>query len=353
MIRNPKNILLVRTDRLGDVVLSLPLAEIIKRHYPDCRITFLLRDYTKQLAEGNLYIDEIITLPVKEGKVEKKVIIEQLRSKNFDVGIVVYPTFDIAWILFRAGIKYRIGTGYRWYSFLFNEKIYEHRKKGDKHELEYNVNLLKRLGIEETINKGNVSFNIQIDHISEQKIEKFFEEKGIDKTKPTIIIHPGSGGSAIDWPISHFKTLVNSLAQSLNVNLLLTGSENEKQLCESLMNDKTINTAGLFNLAELIALISESDILIANSTGPIHIAAALDKHVIGFYPFIKECAPERWGPYTNKAVIFTPELDCVDCTRKKCEELDCMSTISPDKVKDTVESIAVEVAKRKNHENRK
>lgn len=347
MIKNPKNILLVRTDRLGDVVLSLPLAKIIKKHYPDCKLTFLVREYTKHLVEGNAFVDEVLVLKTNDGKIDRKANIDEIKKRNFDVGIVIYPTFDIAWMLFRAKVKHRIGTGYRLYSFLFNEKVYEHRKKGDKHELEYNVNLLNRLGIDEAINKRDVSFNIQIEEKSKQHIEEFFGDIQLDRTKPTIIIHPGSGGSAVDWPISHFKELNNLLAQSLNVNIIITGSESEKTICHEIMNEKTINTAGMFELPELMALIDSADILVANSTGPIHIAAALGKHVIGFYPMIKECAPRRWGPYTDKAIVFTPELDCEDCTREKCEKLNCMSTIKPEKVFRDIESIAVEIQKRK------
>ena len=342
------NILLVRTDRLGDVVLSLPLAEIIKKHYPKSRVTFLVREYTKALVENNPFIDEIITLPVKNGRIEKRKIIKELRSKKFDWGIVVYPTFDIAWILFRAGIKNRVGTGYRLYSFLFNKKIFEHRKKGDKHELEYNVNLLTKLDIEEEINRENVAFNIQVKAGSGEKVDNFFEDAGLNNGLPTVIIHPGSGGSAVDLPFSHFKSLVDSLAQSLNVNILITGNENEKDLCDKLMNERTINTAGMFELDELIALISRADILAANSTGPIHIAAALGKHIIGFYPKIDECAPRRWGPYTNRGVIFTPEIECDNCTRKQCEELNCMSSIKVDKVVHVIENIVAELSTEKN-----
>jgi ADP-heptose:LPS heptosyltransferase len=76
-------------------------------------------------------------------------------------------------------------------------------------------------------------------------------------------------------------------------------------------------------------------------------ASALGKHVIGFYPKIEECAPRRWGPFTNKAVIFTPEIDCDNCTRNQCENLNCMNSIDTGKVIRTVESIAVEIRERR------
>ncbi len=337
MIRNPENILIVRTDRIGDVVLSLPLAKIIKKKFPHAKITFLLKNYTKDLARNHPYIDNLLLLEEENGNVKFKENIKNIKEHKFDTCVVVYPTFKISLILFFAGIKHRIGTGYRWYSFLFNKKFYEHRKYGEKHELEYNLNLLKLLGIDNIEPEKDISFDIQIDEKSEQKVNDLLQKNGFNPNIPTVIIHPGSGGSAIDLPIPKFRDLAENLARELNLNLLITGSEREKHICEKVKgNSKSIDLSGKFNLSELIALINKSDILIANSTGPIHIAGALGKYVIGFYPLIPALSPKRWGPYTKKKIIFTPDLDCENCTRKKCEELDCMNTIE---VKDVVNAV--------------
>src|SRR5690606_26737383 len=230
----PENLLLIRSDRIGDVILSLPLAEIIKKHYPDCRMTFLLRDYTKDLASANPFIDEVLVLKETDGEIDIKSNLKMLVEKNFDTCITVYPTFRIAWLVFRSAIKYRIGSGYRWYSLLFNKKVYEHRKYADKHELEYNVNLLKEIGIDEQISKDNIHFFIDIEKSVDEKISKALLENGIKTEKAIVIVHPGSGGSAVDLPIEKFKTLIEKLVES-KVQVIITGSESEKDLCESLV----------------------------------------------------------------------------------------------------------------------
>ncbi len=338
MIR-PKNLLLIRTDRIGDVILSLPLAEIIKKHYPDCRITFLLRDYTKDLAASNPFIDEILVLKEIDGEIDIKENLRMLGKKHFDTCITVYPTLKIAWLVFRSGIKNRIGSGYRWYSLLFNRKVYEHRKFADKHELEYNVNMLKEIGIEEKITKDNVHFFIEIEKSVDEKVSKALINNGISTARPVVIVHPGSGGSAVDLPIEKFKTLVERLVNS-NVQVLITGSESEKELCQQLVVNSGVNNfAGKFSLKELVALINKADVFVSNSTGPIHIAAALDKYSIGFYPHLTACLPKRWGPYSNKSKIYMPESDCEDCKKKQCTKEKCMNTINIEKVSSDIMEI--------------
>jgi ADP-heptose:LPS heptosyltransferase len=126
--------------------------------------------------------------------------------------------------------------------------------------------------------------------------------------------------------------LIEIVSKELNTQIILTGTQSEKPLCDELIirksPDKKIkNFAGNFNLQELTALIDKCSIFISNSTGPIHIAAALGKYTIGFYPKIPACSAERWGPYTRKRAIFKPEIECSNCTREQCEELDCMNSI--------------------------
>ncbi|MDP3583441.1 MAG: glycosyltransferase family 9 protein [Ignavibacteria bacterium] len=338
-MKSLKNILIVRTDRIGDVILSLPLAAILKKHFPDVRVSFLVREYTAPLVKNNKFVDEVIILSEKNGKPQIAQNIASLKDK-FDACIVVFPTYQIALILFLAGIKTRIGSGYRWYSFLFNKKVYEHRKYGERHELEYNVRLLQQFEINEDVNPDNVEFGIQVDHPTNEKVKDKLISLGWDGEKKLVVIHPGSGGSAIDLPKEKMKLLVKNISDETDSVLIITGSQAEEELCNSyVVSKEVINTAGMFNLEELIALISNTNILIANSTGPIHIASALGKNVVGFYPKFAAVSPKRWGPYTSKAKIFQPTVCDGECSRDKCQKLNCMNSIEIDKVLFAVKEI--------------
>lgn len=343
MMSDYKNILVVRTDRIGDVVLSLPLAKIIKEKFPGCRITFLVRQYTKAVVEGNPYIDEVLTIFEEKNSFPILTNVIKIRSKKFDTAIIVYPTFSLALIIFLAGIKKRIGTGYRLYSFLFNKKVYEHRKYAEKHELEYNISLLSKIGINPAIGIDNVKFNLKIGESEKKKINELLRSKAVAEGELIVIVHPGSGGSAVDLPIARLNELVRMIS-GLNVKVIITGNEKEKKLCESISGEKNIILAGQLSLQELIALIDRSSLLIANSTGPIHLAAALNKYTIGFYPKILSCSAKRWGPYTKKKIVYEPEMECSNCTRKQCEELNCMNSISINRVFDDIKNILKKIS---------
>lgn len=332
----PKNILIVRTDRIGDVVLTLPMAALIKRHYPNCRITFLLREYTKPLAVNNPFVDEVIVLKEENGKVRLMDMVRQLRKHSFDSAVVVYPSWPITLMTFLSGIKHRIGTGYRWYSFLFSHRHFEHRKYAERHEAEYNVNLLRFFSINESIDVKTAEFGIGPVKESEEKIVHLLNEKLYDFSRPMAVFHPGSGGSARDWPKNRMKELIGTVARELPVNVVLTGSAAEKQLCEELSEGlRAYNFAGELDLYGLIALLNRADVMVANSTGPIHIAAALGRPVVGFYPNITACSPRRWGPYTPKSSVFTPKAERGDV---QSDELGGMDTIE---TKEVFESIKV------------
>lgn len=336
---NPKNILIVRTDRIGDVVLTLPLAGIVKKYYTDCKVTFMVRKYTSDIVAAHPHIDEVIVLSEDDNRILLGKNVSLLKNRKFDTVIVVHPTFKIALIVLLSKIKTRIGTGYRWYSFLFNKKVFEHRKNAEKHELEYNVSLLNEIGISEQLNQNEIDFGIQVNDESLSLVKSKLMDSWIDVDKPIVIVHPGSGGSAVDLPVEKMKIIVTKLCENENTNVLITGDENEHKLCESISsNTGGVNLAGKFNLLEMINLISLCEIFISNSTGPLHIAAALQKFVVGFYPKIIACSKERWGPYTTKSVVFTPEMDCTDCTREQCEKLDCMNSIDIKKVTEELQN---------------
>lgn len=328
-----QNILLIRTDRLGDVVLSLPLLPVLKHNFPDAKVTMLLRTYTAEIVEGNPFLDDILLYDDGKEQITFSQILNTIRSKKFDVTIVIYPTARLALLVFLAGIPVRVGTGYRWYSVLFNKKAFEHRKDAKRHEVEYNLNLLKALDcqIPET-----PEFYIDISPQAFERVTQLKNEFEIRDDDTVVILHPGSGGSARDWSARHFGELGKKIVEELHAKILITGSRGEEALGQAVFREiprNAFNVVGQLHLKELSALIKTSDLFISNSTGPLHIAAVVGTPVIGFYPPIVQCLPERWGPYTKTRTIFVPDRNfCNRCRGGECQTSDCMEEITVEDV---------------------
>ncbi len=322
-----KKILLVRTDRIGDVVLSLPMLPMLKRKYPSAKISVMVRPYTKELVDGHSNVDEVILWDETHTFAE---YVSRLRRQRFDVAIVPYPRFRIALLLFLSGILTRVGTGYRWYSFLFTHRVFEHRKDAQRHEAEYNLNLLTAIGIDRI---SRPEFEFRIPPEAEQTVARML---AAEKVERFAVLHAGSGGSARDWSPEKFAQLGDALSRQLGLSVVLTGGNNESDLVRSVaekMERPPVNVCGKFSLKELGALFRRAAVFVSNSTGPLHIAAMCGTPVAAFYPPIVQCSPVRWGPFTEKKKIFTADNRvCPLCTGGACRSSVCMDQITVEQV---------------------
>jgi lipopolysaccharide heptosyltransferase II len=334
--QHSKRILLVRTDRLGDVILTLPMISLLRKRFPDAWIAMLLREYTAGIVEGHRQLNEIILADRNTIPLPSSELIATLRQKNFDTAILVRPMLGMAWIIYRAGIPLRIGTGYRWYSPLFNGKVYEHRKDAKRHELEYNISLLQGLGCSL---EGEPEFGITIPPGVNEKVTALFDSMGIDRTKEIIVVHPGTGGSAREWPAEYFGILAAKLQAQRGVQVLVTGSKGEERKVASVLIETkgvAIPLVGVLSLKELAAVIGRSALFISNSTGPLHIAVAMGTPVLSMFPQKLPMSAARWGPYTSRKQVLSPaaDLDCSDCENRKDMPCACMMTISVEQAYD-------------------
>ncbi len=320
-----QNILVVRTDRIGDVILTLPTVEALKSIFPNARVTMLVSGYTSTLVEGIagtlLYTRDGKPRPFFE-------MLREIQNVHFDVVLVAFPHFRIALLLWLAGIPVRIGTGYRWYSFFFNKKIYEHRKTAEKHEAEYNLSLLKGLG--HTVS-SKPEAKIIISQQEKKTASDARQSLGISDTDRLVLLHPGSGSSARDWKPERFAQLAVELTKH-GYQVVITGGKMEEALVHRVAHEAE-NGVKLFistlNLKEFAAFIQTAKLFVANSTGPLHIAAAVGTPVIGFYPPVRVMSPKRWGPLTDKKTIFIPDPErCPRCKGGECQGNDCMDQIS-------------------------
>ena len=342
---NIKKFLISRTDNIGDLVLTLPLAGFLKQNFPDIQIAYLVKDYTKPIADSYKYIDEVYSIDKINEETKEKERIKLINSIDADVIIFVYPDREVMSLVAKSNISRRIATSHRTYSWRYASNLVNFsRKNSYLHEAQLNFLLLKPLQIDylPSINEllqwyGKDKFYIK--PIPKDLINDF----AISPYRP-IIIHPGSMGSAPNLSPQHFLDLTNKLVE-LGENIYITGNEKEGLLWQPYFDKLNVKTLfGSLNLYELISIISKAKAVIASSTGPLHIAAALDTNAIGLYVPIGTYAPHRWSPIGKNAKVLTPAYHKISC-KSKCispSNCTCINEIKIEKIINEIYDIETE-----------
>jgi ADP-heptose:LPS heptosyltransferase len=308
--RPPRRVLLCRTDHLGDVILALPCAELLKRMFPEVRLSFLAQPYTAPAAIMFKDIDEVIEVePDDDGRA----IARQLADRRFDAAVALYAEKRVAWALKAAAIPIRAGIAYRWYSHHFTYRHREHRKHNLRHEAEYNLNLtfntFSQHGQWENLLPTENLFPLSLD-IPARSFSRVRQLIGnLGDQRRVVVLHPGGSGSAHRWPVSGFVALAKALSAGENTALIVTGIAPERDICREVAaaaGEFSMNLCAELDLFDLAALLKTCQLLITNSTGPLHLGRAVGTNVLGLFPSEHEMSPRRWGPYGMLENAITP-----------------------------------------------
>jgi ADP-heptose:LPS heptosyltransferase len=328
-MKPPARIIISRTDSIGDVVLTLPVAGALKEKFPGSMLTFLGRDYTRDVVSLSEHVDDFLSwdeLKKQDGKEQ----LSWFRSLNADVIIHVFPVKEIAKLAAKARIPERIGTSGRLYHYLYCNRIVRFsRRRSDLHEAQLNFKLLDPL-----IGEVNPSLQELADLYGLKAGKKQDGEVDglIDTNRFNLILHPKSKGSAREWPLENYTGLISHLPEK-HYKIFVTGTAEEGQLLEEFLQQnqhKVTDLTGRFSLEEFIQFIDTADGLVAASTGPLHLSAALGKLAIGIYPPIRPMDPGRWAPLGKHAHYLVIDKSCDDC--RKTMDCHCMAEIDPESV---------------------
>lgn len=291
--------MIVRPDRIGDVVLSTPLPREIKRNYPGSFVAVLLRRYTEAVYLNNPNVDEIINYDEAGGSLS---LAGKLRRYKFDYSLTLLPTEKLNWVLFLSGIRMRIGVGNKFYQFLTNTKsVYRNKYIPLRHESDYCLDELRKLGIKIE------SSDSEIHLAKEEQISAVEKKKALCPQGEVLIgINSSSGNSSPNMPVSEYVNLVKKLSRSNSAKVAVT----DLIIPEELKNLKNIIYLNEENpLRESIINFSMLDLLISSSTGPMHIAAGLGVPTLSLFCPLPACSPELWSPTGNKSEIILPEKE--------------------------------------------
>ena len=315
-----RKILLIRTDRIGDTLLTLPVVKPIIEKWPNCKIDFLARNYTNPILKNVKEISQILNYDpdgVHRGIIGHRLLASEIQQQEYDAAILFYPRFGLTFALRNSGVPQRIGTSHRWYSFLLTDQVHQSRKECLKHEVEYNLDLLAPLIHD--LPGAIPQFRLAIPEKAKGEVQGILKANGV--LSKYIVVHPGSGNSAPNLNLYQYRTIVQQISLS-GINVLLTGVNAEKesnQLLKAECSDNNIvDLTGSLSLEQMIALLSEARGLITTSTGPAHIASAVGIPVTTFYCPAIPHTPKRWGPLENLNRVAAPNLTTSHCQMKHC-----------------------------------
>ncbi|MBC7387069.1 MAG: glycosyltransferase family 9 protein [Cryobacterium sp.] len=352
--RSPR-ILVARPDRIGDVVLSTPVLQALREQYPNAHITFLVRDFVAPIIRGLQDVDSVFIYDPDgrhSGVGGFFRLMEELKAQRFQIAIALHSDLRIAAALYGVGVPNRVGPLSKIHSYLFyNRGSRQRRSLVEMHEADYNLQLLRKLGIR--TGSRTLSTKVALSEDKRAWARGWLAENGLrpaqveDQTvhssaRKLVIVHPGMGGSALNWPENYYVDLIRSIKNEGH-DVLVTGGPAESYLLERIKAQalKTEHPIVIYGGSEagsvenLAALFSEGDLIVAPSTGPLHIAVALGKPVVTFYPPIRVQSAIRWGPYVSDsedAGVLAPEVYCgqdFKCRGPKCHYYPCMKTIGP------------------------
>ena len=337
--REPKNIVLIRTDRIGEVLLSTIAVDVIKQRFSDVRISFVTSAYSKPLLEDRKDIEEVMTFETMErGPVLANAfrLASMLKKRHFDTAIIFNPHKALHLGCFLAGIPQKIGYDRKW-GFLLNDTIADLRDEGEKHEISYTMDLLRLLDVTEPPLKPHLPVSEEAGTAMEDMLRR--ENVMIDK--PLVVVHPGSSNPAKIWPGEHYADLIRRIRTEMDCKVALIGSADEHALAENIIfksGVEGINLAGVLDLKQLAAFLKKAVLFIGNDAGPMHMAAALNIPVIAIFGRnIPGVSPTRWRPWGAKNVVFHESSVCYPCYDAACPyEHKCLKAITVDSVFEAV-----------------
>lgn len=324
----PKRLIISRTDSIGDVILTLPVAGELKRQFPQLHIIFLGSSYTKPIVECCPNVDEFAdwTEISRLSDADKVLAFKKMQA---DTILHVFPRREIARVAKKAGIPLRVGTSHRVYHWLTcNVKVNLSRKHSDLHESQLNLQLLSAFGCPN---------QYELDEVRERlafypPALHFDALDLLSTSRYNVILHPKSKGSAREWGIDHFCRLVDCLPEE-RFKIFICGTASEREQMGALLDkigENVVDLCGQLSLSQYITFIANADALVAASTGPLHIAAVVGSHAVGLYPPMRPIHPGRWSPIGKDVKVFCLEKQCEAC--RHTMDCACMKAIKPEVV---------------------
>ena len=327
--KSVKNILVIRLDQIGDLVCSLPVFRILKRRFPDAKITTLVGQEGKAVLDQNPFIDRLIVFRSNwfsrnrwANPLEFFQVFSELRKTQYDLGFDLRGDLRNIVLMTLAGVRYRIGYGIAGGGGLLH-KAYEYDQS--LHQVELNLKLVT----DESVQKVNLKPEIHLTPDEKNDALRRLRDFGIQEKARLIAIHPEAGYPSKEWGEHKFKQLIEGLLTDSQSQILIFGLSRANKIAEHFSSsNRVINLVDKLSLRKMIAVLSRCHLFIGNDSGPSHIAQALGIPAVVIASGQNEY--DKWGIWTEPSRILKHQVPCSPCHLRYCnvEGHPCMSRIS-------------------------
>lgn len=337
-----ENILCVRLDALGDVLMTTPAFRALKEARPGRRLTLLTSPAGAALAPLVPEIDDCLVYDapwmkataVRTDSRPEFAMIERLRQRRFDAA-VIFTVFSqnplpAALLCMLADIPRRLAHCRENPYQLLTDWIRESEpEQGIRHEVRRQLDLVAAIDCR-TVNER---LSLRVPAEAARRVGGMLRELGLSSGQPWIVIHPGASAPSRRYPPQRFAEAAELLARRHDLRLVFSGSESERELIDGIRTAiaaPTHSLAGRLNLAELAALVALAPVLITNNTGPAHIAAAVGTPVVDLYA---QTNPQH-TPWQVPQRVLYHDVPCKNCFKSVCPEghHDCLARVPPQSV---------------------
>lgn len=302
-------ILLIRLDRLGDFILSLPVIDSLRQAYPSAKIDVMVRPYLTGLAGMVPAVNEVL---VYSGIVDA---LRSLPNRKYDIAIDMLCDYKIepAIVALSSKAPVRIGFKGGFREAFFTHAVYS-RKGSSKSMVDIGLELLTPMGIMPRVTIPKLAYSLK------------------PKDAGTVIaVHPGGHYASQRWGFDRFASLVNKLAERYNFHILVIGGAGDRDEVKKIMEAvKGKDVEAIFpDLKELVRILSGCSLLVCNNSGPLHLAAALGVPTVSM---MGPTDPALWWPKGEVQTVIRKGLKCSPCLLGQCGEHLCMDLITVDEV---------------------
>jgi ADP-heptose:LPS heptosyltransferase len=324
-------ILIIRTDRIGDIVLSTPALRALRRRYPQAAIDYVVQK--KYAAILNCFEGWNTVYPVDTADFRQlKALGKSLAHCRYDAVVVEHPAAYAYGLAGNAKGACTIGWNAKGYGYLLDIGFDDDRSVACRHQVENNLRLLAPLGVADP----SPEFPVKETDQGRQEFEAFRSRYGIGDRDRVLAVHPGSYSPRVRWSPDKFAQLVDR-ACDYGLKPVLFGGESDREVIGQVLlsaSGKPVVSIGELGLEGLISFLKNSAAFVGNSTGPMHIAASTGIWTIAVfgsrYPMD---SLELWRPWGPKGVVVTaPGCRCKDCIPWICKDMECLSSITVDMV---------------------